>query len=440
MIKGTTKTYKEKDDGKCNKNTQAKFEIEWHYTTNLSGNHTFVYTGKEIGKDYFDPGEQKRISVGDTVIYKKKDHLNDGVKAVVKEITKSLTKKELAEQGKKETTKFNDSYTLKFQNPPIREKWPRQYKKIKNVQKVNIEKVPAHKDFICINMDKKNSTRKNIKGTPAKSPIKKSKLKYEVERQMKKTFKTSTYYKNREKETQPEFKIETVLAKNTHGKEVIDKNALVEPTQSYKIDYVSFRDIFTSRRSKTKSKKYGGEYYKIKVKIHLGLRDITSSGLRADNLVLAMKCDERWNRINQIFREFKDESVDAVKSLFPERSKKETDKLVKSHHTRNVIKDKLKKLRFKDKSKGLKPRNVLGEKEMDELVQSRAREGKKQDWIDAKDRMTDDEIKTALFGEGRGYGEKKNNNNDEQKGGEVGRRLKYTRKKRLYKRRKTRKK
>lgn len=440
MIKGTTKTYKEKDDGKCNKNTQAKFEIEWHYTTNLSGNHTFVYTGKEIGKDYFDPGEQKRISVGDTVIYKKKDHLNDGVKAVVKEITKSLTKKELAEQGKKETTKFNDSYTLKFQNPPIREKWPRQYKKIKNVQKVNIEKVPAHKDFICINMDKKNSTRKNIKGTPAKSPIKKSKLKYEVERQMKKTFKTSTYYKNREKETQPEFKIETVLAKNTHGKEVIDKNALVEPTQSYKIDYVSFRDIFTSRRSKTKSKKYGGEYYKIKVKIHLGLRDITSSSLRADNLVLAMKCDERWNRINQIFREFKDESVDAVKSLFPERSKKETDKLVKSHHTRNVIKDKLKKLRFKDKSKGLKPRNVLGEKEMDELVQSRAREGKKQDWIDAKDRMTDDEIKTALFGEGRGYGEKKNNNNDEQKGGEVGRRLKYTRKKRLYKRRKTRKK
>jgi len=150
-----------------------------------------------------------------------------------------------------------------------------------------------------------------------------------------------------------------------------------------------------------------------------------------------MKCDERWHRINQIFREFKDESVEAVKSLFPERSKKETDKLVKSYHTRNVIKDKLKKLRFKDKSKGIKPRNVLGEKELDELVASRAREGKKQDWIDDKDRMTDQEMRTALFGDGRGYGEKQDIDGVEQKGGEN---FRYTRKKRLYKRRKTRKK
>ena len=86
MIKGTTKTLKKaKMDSKCNKETQAKFEIEWHYTTNVSGNHTFVYTGKELGKDYYDPGEQKKIYVGDTVIYKKKDHLNDGVRAIVKE-------------------------------------------------------------------------------------------------------------------------------------------------------------------------------------------------------------------------------------------------------------------------------------------------------------------------------------------------------------------
>ena len=178
MIKGTTKTLKKtKIDSKCNKETQAKFEIEWHYTTNLSGNHTFVYTGKEIGKDYYDPGEQKLISVGDTVIYKKKDHLNDGSKAIVKEITKSLTKKELAEQGKKETTKFNDSYTLKFRNHPYQSKWPNQYKKIKNVQRINMEKIPTHKDFLCVNMNKKNSTRKNIKGTPIVSPVKKSVLK-----------------------------------------------------------------------------------------------------------------------------------------------------------------------------------------------------------------------------------------------------------------------
>ena len=52
MIKGTTKTLKKtKIDSKCNKETQAKFEIEWHYTTNLSGKHTFVYTGKELGKE-----------------------------------------------------------------------------------------------------------------------------------------------------------------------------------------------------------------------------------------------------------------------------------------------------------------------------------------------------------------------------------------------------
>ena len=64
--------------------------------------------------------------------------------------------------------------------------------------------------------------------------------------------------------------------------------------------------------------------------------------------------------------------------------------------------------------------------------------GKKQDWIDAKDRMTDDKIKTALFGEGQGYGEKEDlEDMVEQKGGEN---FRYTRKKRLYKRRKTRKK
>ena len=177
--------------------------------------------------------------------------------------------------------------------------------KIKNVQRINIEKIPTHKDFLCVNMNKKNSTRKNIKGTPKISPVKKDVLKFEVERQMKKTFLTPKYYKNRECETQPEFKIESVLAKNTHGKKVIDKNALVEPTQSYKIDYVSFRDIFSSRKSKSKSKKYGGEYYKLKVKVHLGLRDIASSGLGADNLVLAMKCDERWHRINQILENLK---------------------------------------------------------------------------------------------------------------------------------------
>lgn len=436
MIKGTTKTLKNvKIDSKCNKETQAKFEIEWHYTTNVSGNHTFVYTGKELGKDYYDPGEQKKINVGDTVIYKKKDHLNDGVRAIVKEITKSLTKKELAERGQKETTRFNDSYTLKFQNPPFQSKWPNQYKKIKNVQRINIEKIPTHKDFICINMNTKKSTRKNIKGTPTIPPIKRNVLKFQVERQMKKTFLTSKYYKNREGEIQPEFKIETVLAKNTHGKKVIDKNALVEPTQSYKIDYVSFRDIFSSRKSKSKSKKYGGEYYKLKVKVHLGLRDITSSGLGADNLVLAMKCDERWHRINQIFREFKDESVEAVKSIFPDR---------------NSIKDKLKEIRFTDKLKRpIKPRNVIGEKELDEILSGEKDRADKKAWNkknkftgkipkDEFYKMSDDQQKRALFGEGRGYGKKEDfDDMVEQKGGEN---FRYTRKNRLYKRRKTRKK
>ena len=52
--------------------------------------------------------------------------------------------------------------------------------------------------------------------------------------------------------------------------------------------------------------------------------------------------------------------------------------------------------------------------------------------------MTDDQIKTALFGEGQGYGEKEDlEDMVEQKGGEN---FRYTRKKRLYKRRKTRKK
>lgn len=322
MIKGRTKTYKQKDDGKCNKDTQVKVEIEWHYTTNVSGKHVFQYTGKEIGKDYFDPTDKKIIKPGDTVLYKKSGHMNDGFKALVTKITKSLTKKELAEKNiSLKTATIGDTYSLKFKNPPTREKWPRQYPKLKNVLKANIEKIPAHKDYICIKnikTGKETDTRKKIKGTPSIKEFNDQTLKLAVASQMKKTFKNTRYYSSREEEVQPEFKIENVLASNTKGVKVKDPYELVEPTQAYVISYASFREIFDIRKSKTKSKKYGGVYYKIKVEIRIGLRDTTVNITSGNNINLALRCDERWHRVNSIFRELKDESVETVNSLFPQ--------------------------------------------------------------------------------------------------------------------------
>ncbi len=323
-IKGTTKTYKETKKSDCNKDKQVTYEIEWHYTTNLSGKQLYIYTGKEIGKDYFDPGDKQNIRPGDTVKYKKKDHLNDGSEATVTEVTKSLTKKELSEKNLTPKNTFNDSYTLKFKNPPIQEKFPRQYKTIKGVQKVNMEKVPGHKDYICVNskFNLKNSTRKKIKNYSSSLrklyQVSKSVLKKEIERQMKRTFKTTSAYDSMGGKEQPVFKVSKVLAKNTYGKKVIDKYELVEPTQNYVISSVSFRDIFKSRRSKSKS--VDGEYYKIKVKVHLGLRDTSVKYTSGDNISLALRCDERWNRINDIFREFKDESIEKIQRLFPRGS------------------------------------------------------------------------------------------------------------------------
>jgi hypothetical protein len=346
-IKGRTKTYGKKKTPTCNKDTHVTYEIEWHYTTNLSGKQKYIYTGKEIGKDYFDPGEQKFIRVGDTVIYKKKDHLNDGVEATVSEITKALTKKELAEKNLSSNYgTFNDSYSLKFKNPPIREKYPRQFKTLKYVQKVNLEKIPGHKDYICVrsNIDLKKATRKNVKKSKKlKAPVSTKDLKTEIIRQMKKTFKTEAAFEHMEGKEQPEFKISKVLAKNTYGKEVIDKFELVEPTQNYVLHSVGFRDIFKTRRSKSKST--DREYYIIKVNVYLGLKDTSVKYTSGDNISLALKCDERWNRINDIFREFKDESVEKIKGFYKHdtRTDKEIDKLVKSHTVRNVLKEKLRK-------------------------------------------------------------------------------------------------
>lgn len=287
-----TKTSKPSNKDKiCAKNNKT-YEITWVYTTNRSGNTEYLYTGKEQGKDYMDSSD-KNIRAGDRVIYKNKNHQNNKVKAKVIEITSPLSKVEAAKKGV-EAKKFAKIYKLKFLNPPIVN--GKQIRTLSVNKPMLIEKIPHHKDYICLR--------------------KKDDLRSKIDNKMKKTFLTEKYYKSA-KEKQLPFIIEKVLAKETSGKKVLDLNEMVEPTSNYIIQSVNLKSLGKAHKSKRYSNNIN-EFYRIKARIHIYLKD-TSSTMNVSNISGFLSCDNHKQKIADIFNDWRNDSYTYVTNLIPKR-------------------------------------------------------------------------------------------------------------------------
>ena len=283
-----TKTYNESKRDKICAKGNTTYEISWLYTTNRSGKYEYIYTGKEQGKDYFDNSD-KTIKAGDRVIFKNKNHQNNKVKAKVVSVTAPLSKLEAASKGVTQD-KFAKVYKLKFINPPIVN--GKQIKKIAVNKPMLIEKIPHHKDYICV---KKTEN-----------------LKSKIQNKMKKTFLTEQFYKSAEEKQKP-FIIEKVLARETSGKKVLDLQELVEPTNNYIIQKVNFKSLGKPHKSKRYSND-NNEYYRIKVKIHLMLKN-TDDTLDISNITGFLACDHHKQKISDIFNSWRNDSFNYMNTV-----------------------------------------------------------------------------------------------------------------------------
>ena len=282
-----TKTIKASKKDKICAKGNTTYEVSWLYTTNRSGDYEFLYTGKELGKDFMD--SDKTIKAGDRVLYKNKSHQNNKVKAKVIEIISSLSKSEAAAKG---TTpeKFGKIYKLKFLNPPIVKQ--KQIKTLTVTNKMLIEKIPHHKDYICL---KKGEN-----------------LKDKIENKAKKNFLTEKFYKNSGEKQMP-FIIEKVLAKETSGKEVLDLNEMVPPTANYIIQSISFKGLGKARKSKKYSNK-NNDYYRIKGRVHLSLKD-KDKPFDISNISGFLACDNHKQEIANIFNSWRNDSYTYVTNI-----------------------------------------------------------------------------------------------------------------------------
>ena len=287
-----------KKDKICAKGNQT-YEVSWLYTTNRSGKHEYLYTGKEQGKDYFDNSD-KNIRAGDRVIYKNKSHQNNKVKAKIISITSPLSVSEAAKKGTTQQ-KFSKVYQLKFINPPVVNQ--KQIKKLTVNNPKLIEKIPHHKDYVCLKKGEK--------------------LKDKLENKMKKTFLTENFYINSQEKQKP-FIMETVLAKETSGKKVLDLDKLVKPTSNYIIQKVTYKGMGKLHKSKRYSNK-DNEFFRIKVKIHINLKDVDS---KADigNITGFLSCDTHKQKIANIFNEWRDDSYKYITNITKSKKEKETGK------------------------------------------------------------------------------------------------------------------
>ena len=306
-----------KKDKICAKGRQT-YEVSWLYTTNRSGKYEYLYTGKEQGKDYFDNSDTS-IKAGDRVIYKNKNHQNNKVEAKVTEIISPLSNVESAMKGISQQ-KFGKIYKLKFINPPIVNQ--KQITRLNVNNKMLIEKIPHHKDYICL---KKGES-----------------LEYKIKNQMKKTFLTQTFYENTGEKQKP-FIIEKVLARETNGKKVLDLDKLVEPTNNYIIQKVNYKGFGKVKKSKKYSNS-NNEFFRVKAKIHINLKNIDYQ-YDISNITGFLSCDQHKRRVADIFNSWRNDSYTYITNMTKkDRERKTTKKnnekakkiqaLVRGHHTR----------------------------------------------------------------------------------------------------------
>jgi len=337
-----TKTYNESKRDKICAEGNTTYEISWLYTTNRSGEYEYLYTGKELGKDYFDQSD-KSIKVGDRVIFKNKNHQNNKVKAKVVSVIAPLSKIEASAKGINQD-KFAKAYTLKFLNPPIVN--GKQIKKIVVNKPMLLEKIPHHKDYICV---KKNDN-----------------LELKMQHQMKKTFLTEKFYKGSQEKQKP-FMIEKVSARETFGKKVLDLDELVEPTNNYIIQNVNFKGLGKPHKSKRYSNDKN-QYYRIKVKIHLVLKN-TDNTLDVSNITGFLACDHHKQQISSIFNSWRKDSFNYMNTISDKMKANKTRK--KQHDAASTIQKRFRGRRTRGKKLIHRKKRTRGARNIQKFVRGR---------------------------------------------------------------------
>ena len=107
----------------------------------------YFFTGLEIDSTLTEYADIKTIYPGDIVIFNKKNHPNDGIKAKIKKVTKGIQGLEAKKKGidDKNLPKY---YNLKFLHPPTINL--KRVKHLKDVEEKYLKKLFVKKTYKCI--------------------------------------------------------------------------------------------------------------------------------------------------------------------------------------------------------------------------------------------------------------------------------------------------
>ena len=122
------------------------------YTTNLSGKRKFIFTGKQID-GYSSKLKSSPISPGDTVIFRRQGHPNNGKRGEVSRIIMPMTPDEIALAGldARKIPDFEKVYEINFKRissgPNSRE-----VKQIRTSKEEELQKYINHRTLLCVNL------------------------------------------------------------------------------------------------------------------------------------------------------------------------------------------------------------------------------------------------------------------------------------------------
>ena len=137
-------------DFKCKDTGSITYDINWKYTTNLSGKRKFIFTGKQID-GYSSKLKSSPISPGDTVIFRRQGHPNNGKRGEVSRIIMPMTPDEIALAGldARKIPDFEKVYEINFKRissgPNSRE-----VKQIRTSKEEELQKYINHRTLLCV--------------------------------------------------------------------------------------------------------------------------------------------------------------------------------------------------------------------------------------------------------------------------------------------------
>ena len=319
----------------------ATYEINWFYTTNLSGNNRFPFTGKQIPSLKREIKESP-LRFGDMVQYMDPSHPNYGFKAQITKIILPLSDIEIAELGRNKeeiSNKFPPVYELTFINMPLF--LENLEKTIKVIDKNFIKKIPSYKSKFCINWRKeffynelkkiktkdKNQYKKKIGELINKynnnkilkdDSLKKEILEKKIKEKMNSTFTRNTV-----------FVPDAIQAWESKNFNINMKNDLIPPDDNYYIMKTTIIDIEnTSLINKDQcSKNKVPPYYKIWVVVKINLRKeaLTLAKDLLLNSKVFLDCDGKKEKFFEIIRDIKNETQKTADKLISNLSGEKKD-------------------------------------------------------------------------------------------------------------------